>query len=182
MDWNDWITNAMAFTALFISWKGFKHTQRVAKDNAEHKQRIEQLEHFPIVTVSVAPVDDRVKVRLINTSPKNCVSAYQMAFVLRISSNEGRFSLDENNLYIKGGVIAPNKSIDIDTSQINAQIALFLPLLRNCSPSEYNFVVRATATCTPPHHGSEKVIASGVALFSYEDGKLLLRPESANAV
>ncbi|MDC7824312.1 hypothetical protein PQS90_04035 [Pseudomonas sp. BLCC-B13] len=179
MDWQYWITTAIALLALAISWAALKHSKQSSRTVQEHQKRLEQYEHYPIVRVTVTPVGERIKVTLANTSAKNAVSSYQIKIILRITSALGKFSREEYTLH-RGGLIAPNTEVVIDPSEINTYVADFLPVLKNYTPDQYNFVLRAEAECAPPHPKADIVHEHGVGYFSYEQDRLQLKSEPTN--
>ncbi|MFS2160658.1 hypothetical protein ACCD10_25415 [Pseudomonas sp. Pseusp122] len=177
MEWKYWLTTGISLWAAWIAWGARKAAQKASSETFTLQKRAEQYQHFPLVSVTVAPDGDRAKVSINNTSATNSVLAYKATFILRISAGNGTITVDKDNFVYRGGPIGPNTSEYIPADEINECIAHALPALQKYPSDQNRFVLRVYVECTPPHKDSEKIYEEGVGYFAYENGHLQLKSE-----
>lgn len=175
MDWQFWVPNLIALVAIGVAWVKRQDTKRYSRHNIELQKRLEEYEHHPLVTVVVEPDGAQVRVTLINTSPSNAVSSYEIRLVLRVTAANGSLRIDKSNSVYRGRFLAPNSTAYIYPEDINQLVAYALPALCDQSSDNDHFVLRAIVECVPPHPKSPTFTEQGVGYFLCEHGRLKLR-------
>lgn len=161
----------IAFYAALNASKARKEAKSANQKAQQLQERVEKYEYFPIIKAVIEANDSGISLAITNTNSRNVVSGYRVNYILRITTDTGRFELEKYKQ--EGGVIQPGESVTLIPDAVNDVISDAIPSLkRNAGNPDNNFVVRAYIECDPPHPDSEKIKTDIAAFFMWNHDRL----------